>query len=282
MRKRRRRRRRRRPRWSSLRLRGLSSSRPSSMSAASSPSMRSICGPAFRLPHRTRIPRGRGCGGGGAAVLDRAGPLSDGGRHRGGEGGRGEGGGRPQPQGLRAGAQLVRQRQRQSKNPRSGVGRPAAGGGDGQRPRGGTAAGADRSRLHADHAPFDGRIGRSIYSVGQWVGPDSGVLATLVKLDPIYVVFNVSERSYLDYLTRVEQAAREGGASGRTSCPAEALQRLRISASRTLRLRRQPGRSEHRDHRRPRRVSQSGASCWFRGCSSPSCCRVGGGRSRRC
>ncbi len=60
-------------------------------------------------------------------------------------------------------------------------------------------------------APFDGRIGRSVYSVGQWVGPDSGVLATLVKLDPIYVVFNVSERSYLDYQKRVEQAVREGG-----------------------------------------------------------------------
>lgn len=59
-------------------------------------------------------------------------------------------------------------------------------------------------------APFDGRIGRSTYSPGQWVGPDSGVLATLVKLDPIYVVFNVSERSYLTYRQRVEQAMREG------------------------------------------------------------------------
>ena len=59
-------------------------------------------------------------------------------------------------------------------------------------------------------APFDGRIGRSVYSVGQWVGPDSGVLATLIKLDPIYVVFNVSERSYLDYRKQAEQAVREG------------------------------------------------------------------------
>jgi membrane fusion protein, multidrug efflux system len=58
-------------------------------------------------------------------------------------------------------------------------------------------------------APFDGRIGRSVYSAGQWVGPDSGVLATLVKLDPIYVVFNVSERRYLDYRLRVEQAVRD-------------------------------------------------------------------------
>jgi membrane fusion protein, multidrug efflux system len=59
-------------------------------------------------------------------------------------------------------------------------------------------------------APFDGRIGRSVYSVGQWVGPDSGVLATLVKLDPIYVVFNVSERSYLDYQKQAEEAVRAG------------------------------------------------------------------------
>ncbi len=59
-------------------------------------------------------------------------------------------------------------------------------------------------------APFDGRIGRSVYSVGQWVGPESGVLATLIKLDPIYVVFNVSERSYLDYQKQAEQAVREG------------------------------------------------------------------------
>ena len=33
------------------------------------------------------------------------------------------------------------------------------------------------------------------------------MLATLVKLDPIYVVFNVSEQRYLDYRLRVEQAA---------------------------------------------------------------------------
>lgn len=72
-------------------------------------------------------------------------------------------------------------------------------------------------------APFDGRIGRSVYSVGQWVGPDSGVLATLVKLDPIYVVFNVSEQRYLDYQLRVEQAIRAG-----TTKP-EYVPRLRLS-----------------------------------------------------
>ena len=62
-------------------------------------------------------------------------------------------------------------------------------------------------------APFNGRIGRSLYSVGQWVGPDSGVLATLVKLDPIYVLFNVSEQRYLNYRLGVEQALRDGTAT---------------------------------------------------------------------
>lgn len=72
-------------------------------------------------------------------------------------------------------------------------------------------------------APFDGRIGRAVYSVGQWVGPDSGVLATLVKLDPIYVVFNVSEQRYLNYRLRVEQAIRDGVAKP------EYVPRLRLS-----------------------------------------------------
>lgn len=58
-------------------------------------------------------------------------------------------------------------------------------------------------------APFAGRIGRSAFSVGQWVGPDSGALATLVSLDPIYVVFNVSEQQFLDSLPRVGEARRQ-------------------------------------------------------------------------
>ena len=55
------------------------------------------------------------------------------------------------------------------------------------------------------------------------MGPDSGVLATLVKLDPIYVVFNVSERSYLDYRQRADEAARLGKPR------AEFVPRLRLS-----------------------------------------------------
>jgi len=49
------------------------------------------------------------------------------------------------------------------------------------------------------HAPIPGRIGESAYDVGNLVGPESGVLATIIDLDPIYVTFPVSERDYLAY-----------------------------------------------------------------------------------
>ena len=45
------------------------------------------------------------------------------------------------------------------------------------------------------YAPFDGRIGRRLVDIGNLVGASEATqLATLVKLDPIYVYFNVAER----------------------------------------------------------------------------------------
>lgn len=49
-------------------------------------------------------------------------------------------------------------------------------------------------------APIAGRVGASAYDVGNLIGPDSGVLANVVSLDPIHVSFPVSERDYLEYL----------------------------------------------------------------------------------
>jgi membrane fusion protein (multidrug efflux system) len=43
-------------------------------------------------------------------------------------------------------------------------------------------------------APVDGRIGRTAYTLGNLVNPASGVLATIVSQDPIYVLFPVSVR----------------------------------------------------------------------------------------
>jgi len=43
-------------------------------------------------------------------------------------------------------------------------------------------------------SPIDGRIGRTAYTLGNLVNPGSGVLATIVSQDPIYVLFPVSVR----------------------------------------------------------------------------------------
>jgi membrane fusion protein (multidrug efflux system) len=57
-------------------------------------------------------------------------------------------------------------------------------------------------------APIDGRIGMSILSVGSFVSPSSGTLATIVAQDPIGVTFPVSQRDVL--------AVREQAAAGAT------------------------------------------------------------------
>jgi membrane fusion protein, multidrug efflux system len=67
------------------------------------------------------------------------------------------------------------------------------------------------------HAPIAGRIGRADLSVGNLVGPDSGVLATIVSQDPIYVTFPVSQRQLLVY--RRGQADAGGAPVVRVTLP---------------------------------------------------------------
>jgi membrane fusion protein (multidrug efflux system) len=47
-------------------------------------------------------------------------------------------------------------------------------------------------------APISGRIDVASYTVGNLLGPDSGVLATINMMDPIHVVFSISETWYLE------------------------------------------------------------------------------------
>ena len=47
-------------------------------------------------------------------------------------------------------------------------------------------------------SPIDGRVGRPATTAGNLVGPDSGVLATVVKDDEINVLFAVSQRQLLE------------------------------------------------------------------------------------
>src|SRR6185503_3894270 len=46
-------------------------------------------------------------------------------------------------------------------------------------------------------SPIDGQIGRTAVTIGNVVGPDSGVLTTIVSADPMYVTFPVSQREFI-------------------------------------------------------------------------------------
>ncbi|MCF8532235.1 MAG: efflux RND transporter periplasmic adaptor subunit [Reyranella sp.] len=56
-------------------------------------------------------------------------------------------------------------------------------------------------------SPIAGRIGRAAVSPGNIVGPDSGVLATVVSENPIRVLFSITQRELLD-------ARRDSSTSG--------------------------------------------------------------------
>lgn len=75
----------------------------------------------------------------------------------------------------------------------------------------GAQAGLREARINLGYAdiraPVAGKIGRSNFSTGNFVGPDSGPLATIVSQDPIYVTFPVSSRELL-------QARKEAEARG--------------------------------------------------------------------
>lgn len=73
----------------------------------------------------------------------------------------------------------------------------------------GAKADLERAELDVGYAkiqsPINGRIGASAVDAGNLIGPDSGILATVIALDPIRVTFPISERDYLDYTkTRLE------------------------------------------------------------------------------
>ncbi len=74
-------------------------------------------------------------------------------------------------------------------------------------------AGLERASLNLEHtrirAPFDGRISKSNFAVGDYVTPLAGPLFELVQLDPIYVITKVPIHTYNDFvLLRSELQAR--------------------------------------------------------------------------
>lgn len=68
-------------------------------------------------------------------------------------------------------------------------------------------------------APFDGVVGLTSVDVGALVGPDSGPLATLTKLDPIYVEFPVAIALLLEYREGVKAGRYSGAANVNITLP---------------------------------------------------------------
>jgi len=58
-------------------------------------------------------------------------------------------------------------------------------------------------------SPIEGRIGRTAYQIGNLVNPASGVLATIVSQDPMYVLFPVSVRDL--EIIRASRGEADGG-----------------------------------------------------------------------
>ena len=69
-------------------------------------------------------------------------------------------------------------------------------------------------------APIAGRIGRAAFTVGNLVGPTSGALARLVQLNPIRVVWSISEN---EFVTAKMRALEKPGES-----PARLVPRLKL------------------------------------------------------
>lgn len=70
----------------------------------------------------------------------------------------------------------------------------------------------DQAKLQLSYtdirAPIDGRIGKSLLSVGSFVSPQSGTLATIVQQDPIGVTFPVSQRDLIAVREKMGDNAR--------------------------------------------------------------------------
>jgi len=54
-------------------------------------------------------------------------------------------------------------------------------------------------------APIDGKIGRTIANIGDYVAPSVGTLARIVQVDPIRVVFSVTDREYVGIREKIAE-----------------------------------------------------------------------------
>lgn len=72
----------------------------------------------------------------------------------------------------------------------------------------------DQAKLNLSYtevrSPIDGRIGRVSVNIGNLVSPDSGILVTIVQMDPVYVLFTVGEA---EVITEFQNQIKKGKAT---------------------------------------------------------------------
>ena len=78
-------------------------------------------------------------------------------------------------------------------------------------------------------SPIDGRIGLTAYTEGNLVNPASGVLATIVSDDPIYVEFPVSMRQIADITADASCRTRRADSTSRSIVTLANRQEYRIT-----------------------------------------------------
>ena len=77
-------------------------------------------------------------------------------------------------------------------------------------------------------SPIDGQVSRYYLTVGNLVVQDQTVLTSIVSLDPVYVYFDMDERTVLDVRARSTKArsrrgsAKKAGSPCFSACPASA------------------------------------------------------------
>ena len=75
-------------------------------------------------------------------------------------------------------------------------------------------ANIEKAQLNVDYtqvvAPIAGRIDLAAFDVGNLIGPESGVLATINRMDPIKVAFAIAETWYLELVQEDVEARRRG------------------------------------------------------------------------
>ena len=59
------------------------------------------------------------------------------------------------------------------------------------------------------YSPLDGRIGSNIYSEGNYITPETGTLATIVRYDPVKIKFSMSEADFFRHFGNGNQSKSE-------------------------------------------------------------------------